>query len=67
MTAKPSRKGPLDLVDPEHPPIRLTYTQIEALAPHARKRDKSVQKLVRELLTAIARDNLVDAILDDDR
>lgn len=38
----------------------------ERLAPQARKRNLSLNRLIIRILTAVANDNIVDAVLDDE-
>jgi hypothetical protein len=47
--------------------VEIDGTLTAALRPAARARDLPVQRLVVELIETIARDCLVDAVLDDGR
>jgi hypothetical protein len=56
------------------PPVTASSTIVEidstttaALRPAARARDLAVRSLVISLIETIARDALVDAVLDDDK
>lgn len=44
----------------------MTDAARDALRPHAARRDLSLPQLCSQLLEAIARDGMVDAILDDE-
>jgi hypothetical protein len=45
--------------------IEVEHAVIMALRPEARRRDVSVERLVRNILTVVATDRLVTAVLDD--
>jgi hypothetical protein len=47
--------------------VEIDSNTTAALRPAARARDLPVRSLVISLIEAIARDSLVDAVLDDDK
>lgn len=49
----------------EKPGFHIPLDVRQQLAPHARKRDMTIERLILELAAVIGRDSLVDAILDD--
>jgi hypothetical protein len=52
---------------PKHPAalsIEIEHGLVAALRPEARRRDVSVERLIQDLLTTIATDKLVTAVLD---
>lgn len=52
---------PRDLVAP----VTISLATLEMLRPHARRRDVTVEALVRSIVDTVALERLVDAVLDD--
>lgn len=45
--------------------VTISLATIEALRPHARRRDMSVEALVRAIVDTVALERMVDEVLDD--
>ena len=43
----------------------VPYWDYAALRPHAARRATTVDQLIRDLIEIVARDDMVDAVLDD--
>jgi hypothetical protein len=46
-------------------PVIVPYWDYAALRPHAARRATTVDQLIRDLIEIVARDDMVDAVLDD--
>jgi hypothetical protein len=47
-------------------PVNLPSDLVQSMRRHAARRDATVDNLIRQILSAVIHDDLVDAVLDDD-
>lgn len=47
-------------------PVDLPSDLVQSMRRHAARRDTTVDNLIRQILSAVIHDDLVDAVLDDD-
>jgi len=60
------RKRPIRACEEMGRTVVIPVDVLDALKPHADRRKLTVNRLVRDLVAAIADDNLVNAVLGDD-